>query len=217
MKRALLGLGCVLFSCKEEPPAPYTGAPRQVISFTLPRALTHITLDAKGEQLLLTDPQVVRLLDNTGTELWGRRLSIGALQRASFCNSGIAVLGENGHAFLSMDGLQRPWPGQICELPDTDAPRAAYQDGVLRFYPQPNTAAWEKFMRCEAPCPTTLWGGFVAVGEGSVVGLYAQSNGVPKASAIGLGEPTITTLDAAANTLVLGKSEGTVEIWQGRP
>ena len=116
MNKAALAL-LFVSSCATTNEAASSTPQRQITTFSLSRNILWSTADPAGARFVLVDAEVVRMLDNSGDELWGRRLSIGALRAATFCSKGVVVLGENGAAFLNEDGLLQRWPFSATETP----------------------------------------------------------------------------------------------------
>lgn len=80
----------------------------EIVSFPLRRVPIALAFDPSAALLVIVDPEVVRLLDATGFELWGRRLDIGRLSGAAFCRGALVVWGEEGVRLLDREtGLVR--------------------------------------------------------------------------------------------------------------
>src|SRR5262245_4036137 len=92
-------------ACSTKSESTYQGKPTEVSSFSLRRNTIWSNAHPSGERFVLVDSEVVRVIDQAGDEVWGRRLSIGNLRSAVFCSKGVVVLGEEGTAFLNEDGL----------------------------------------------------------------------------------------------------------------
>lgn len=144
-----------------------------MVSFTLRRNLVWISSAPTQDRFVMVDPEVVRVLDREGTELWGRRLSIGKLKSAAFCLGGIVVVGEEGSARLSLDGLSQKWP---TETPPPSISVTATQNGACLF----TTPTGERALR---PTPDNKEGpSLVGASQTKTNANFTVENGVKRAT-----------------------------------
>jgi hypothetical protein len=213
---------------------------KEITTFSLSRNILWSNADPAGERFVLVDTEVVRLLDDSGDEVWGRRLSIGALRAATFCSKGVVVLGETGAAFLNEDGILQKWPFSNAETPqwasrsvtgeclfDTSKEglgswkqRETYfaSNGAQTVSLQDKTlslnGSWRVITDCPSSCPVSLWNNKVIVAEPKRLALFSLADGARQETEIGAGEGKIISLAVAGNSLVLSRDDGSVQVWQ---
>ena len=180
------------------------------------------------------------MLDGSGDEIWGRRLSIGALRAATFCSKGVVVLGETGAAFLNEDGLLQKWPFSNAETPQR-ATRALNgeclfdtTEGALGAWRQGETysasdgshlvtlqektlsvkGSWKVSTNCPSSCPVAIWSNQVIVAEPKKLAFFSLADGARTETEIGTGEGAILSLAVAGNSLVLSRDDGSVQLWR---
>jgi hypothetical protein len=181
----LLALAC---SAKSE--NIYQGEPKEVSSFSLRRNTIWSSPNQTGSHFVLVDSEVVRMMDQAGDEVWGRRLSIGSLRSAVFCSKGVVVLGETGGAFLTEDGLLQSWPFFVgvpaqwataglrgeCLFDTSKDTVGSWKNGDSWFasdgkqviesnHRTLSANSWKAPINCKTTCPISIWGEKIAVAE----------------------------------------------------
>jgi hypothetical protein len=231
----------LLFVSCATPKEIVSSAPqKEITSFSLSRNILWSNADPTGERFVLVDSEVVRMLDDSGDELWGRRLSIGALRAATFCSKGVVVLGETGAAFLNEDGLLQNWPFSNAETPQWTTRSATGEclfdttkeslgswkqseiwsasNGAQTVTLQDKVlsikGSWRVSTDCPSSCPVAIWNNKVIVAEPKRLALFSLADGARQETEIGSGEGKIISLAVAGNSLVLSRDDGSVQVWQ---
>jgi hypothetical protein len=223
-------------SCASPQASPPVTPPVEATTFSLRRNTLWGASSLDRKHFAMLDEEVIRVLDLSGDEVWGRRLSIGALQSATFCGGGWFVLGADGSAFLTQDGLaqkqskERPsfvtldshgacafdssgvgtWIQSDTRYTSNGAELVSLQKGIL------SNQSWKVSTQCVSDCPISIWGDFIAVAEDKQISLFLLQDGSPQGS-LASGDARIISLASNPNALLLSRDDGSVSLWRGQP